>query len=471
MQPNNRITYRFDRNGNKMENTTTLDDSRTLHDTDYKMQKPVSSSLTENQILSAETDSEELYGLDIESLEQLIRGSNYKDEFYDQEQEDKPALLSVDKRATNIYNDSLNGHIDDAKTDHYIANEEELTWELTFPYEQKTEMVRGLRSVNRTNNQSLPEVNEELHQAVNQMAYDGSPIIADMDEQDIRLMDTIATQKSSFTWGNGLVTVLCAVATGMLLGYLLLVQVFGSMFWQPSAQTQAPISTDSESTIPVVPSSNDEATTGAIHTSEAHFSYQLLQAGVFSQENTRDEAIAALQSAGYAASYTKSSNDRYYVYTAAATSAINAEPFKNAVSGFELYRKELALQIPASMQFNGKVELLEEYFNSSNALLATYADLVAAQLEQPSLSKIGSSAQEAVERKYELWKQISKEATAGFKDTKSESYALEINVALANAQANMIAYQAKPSKKTIWSVEEEIVKTIIIQKEWFEQLS
>lgn len=473
MQPNNRITYRFDRNGNKIEDGTIFNHTLNIHEATKKTQQPVIH--LENQLPSLEPDGQELYGLDIESLEQLIRGSNQEDETSNQmRDENKQYTSAVDGVTDDSYNESFNWYIDDNDTDPFNQKEDEWASDFSSPYEKNAVKEPALKAIDRMdykNNKdvkSLPELDEELYQADEYMTYKNSYIKGNRDSE---IVDARVTNKSSFTWGNGLVTVLCAVATGMLLGYLLLVQVFGSMLWQPSPQSQAPLSTDSESTIPIVPSSNDEATAGAINTSEAHYSYQLLQAGVFSQENTRDEAIASLQSAGYAASYTKSSNDKYYVYTAVATSAINAEPFKNAVSGFELYRKELALQIPASMKFHGEAELLENYFNTSNALIAMYADLVAAQLEQSSLSKIGGSAQEAAQRKFELWEKNAEEALAGFSDTESESYVLKINEALENAQANLMKYQSTPSKKTIWSVEEEIVKTIIIQKEWFEQLS
>lgn len=437
MQPSNRITYRFDRSGNKIDEPFTLP-----AEPDMKQERKLS-LVPPPQVIAAEEkiveEDVELYGLDIERLEQLIRNSQLE------KQEVEKAEASIDQRKPNSDIDMVNNDSSSESVSYMkqIANDEE----------QEEEYEPFLESYSYEQNDSILEQDQPLIADENNYIYESRTV-------------------KKLTWTTSLITVLSAVATGMLLGYLLLVQVFGTLWWQPSTQAASiPTVEEQPIAIPTAPASEGETSATIIDTSQEHFSYQLLQAGVFTQENTRDETIAALKKAGYAAQYTKSSNGKYYVYAALTTSAINSEPYKSAVSGFELYRKELLLQMPATLQYNGESELLNSYFSESNALIAMYADLVAVQIEQTSFSAIGSSAQEAMEQKYGQWDTLANEVMEGFKQTNGEQYAIELHKALKDAQAQMLAYQKQPSQKSIWEVQSAIVHAVLLQKEWFEQLS
>lgn len=435
MQPSNRITYRFDRSGNKIDEPFTLP-----VEPDMKQERKLS-LVPPPQVIAAEEkiveEDVELYGLDVERLEQLIRNSQLEK----QEVEQTEATIDQRKR----YNDV------DVENNDRPAESGSYMKQITNDEEQEEEYEPFLDSYSYEKNDSILE----------------QPLIAD---ESNYIYESRTVKK--LTWTTSLITVLSAVATGMLLGYLLLVQVFGTLWWQPSTQAASiPTVEEQPIAIPTAPVSEGETSATIIDTSQEHFSYQLLQAGVFTQENTRDETIAALKKAGYAAQYTKSSNGKYYVYAALTTSAINSEPYKSAVSGFELYRKELLLQMPATLQYNGESELLNRYFSESNALIAMYADLVAVQIEQTSFSAIGNSAQEAMEQKYGQWETLVNEVMEGFKQTNGEQYAVELHKALKDAQAKMLAYQKQPSQKSIWEVQSAIVHAVLLQKEWFEQLS
>ena len=425
MQHHNRITYRFDRNGNKID------------------------SLQQQHPEVNETDSTQ--ELNIEQLEQLIRNSDGVIADTGEIQESlNEGQLSTDEQKQYKHID-LDSYDLEASRSLYDAYQPEWT---------APTLHEGAHQTDRT----ALTLHDELHQPERK-----APTL--YDEQLLHEVQ-VSRREGKFSWTNGLVAVLCAVLTGTLLGYLLLVQVFGSVLWPNSKSTEPTVIGDAvvdQATI--LPSIADNTPVVSINMSQAQYSYQLLQAGVFSKEDTRDEVITALRNAGYAAEYTQVNDGKYFVYAAVATSLNNIEPFKTTVSGFELYRKELVLQLPDKVQYDGEAMQLESYIQSSNQLIGMYADLVAAQLEQPSLSVIGSSAQQASQTQYDNWEIIALEAIDGFKGTANESQATQLLQSLQQAQQQLLKYQEKPSAKTIWGVESAIIKAVLAQKEWFEQVN
>jgi len=413
MQHQNRITYRFDRNGNKID------------------------SLQQPKVVNEADSTQEL---NIEQLEQLIRKA-----------------------------DGVIAHTEEEEVSYIAesASEHRSRYELDLEELEEWQQVSASSTSYKEHDHREDIDNYDLEKSRAtypwQQADWSAPTIDDVQT---------TTNKQRFSWTHGLVAVLCAVLTGTLLGYLLLVQVFGSSLW-PSNKSIEYVEVEEKvvDQVDALPSTDDNVPSIAVHLSEAQYSYQLLQAGVFSKENTRDEVIASLKKAGYAAVYTQVNSGKYFVYAAVATSVNNIEPFKTNVSGFELYRKELVLQLPEKLQYKGEVTQLESYIKSSNQLIGMYADLVAAQLEQPTLSVIGSSAQQASQTLFDQWEKIAENAIDGFKGYENESQAIQLQQSLQLAQQQLLKYQEKPNAKNIWSVEEAIVKAVLIQKEWFEQVN
>lgn len=447
MQHQNRITYRFDRNGNKIDSS----------------QQP-----------TVVSDSNSTQELNIEQLEQLIREADGVIA-HTEEGNEVPYITGPAKEANH-------------RTRYELDLEEHEEWQhVRASYEANIGKMNTHSSTSRVDehftSQSLydeqlssKEMEHDHRIDIDHNNLEATRATYPLQQQDwsVPIIDDGKTTKSKqrFSWTHGLVAVLCAVITGTLLGYLLLVQVFGSTLW-PSDKSTESVNAEEQvvDQVDALPSTEENVPTVSISMSEALYSYQLLQAGVFSKENTRDEVIAAMKKAGYSAVFTQANSGKFFVYTAIATSANNIEPLKNNVSGFELYRKELALQLPEKLQYDGEAAQLESFIKSSNQLIGMYADLVAAQLEQPTLSVIGSSAQKASQTQYDQWEIIAQETMDGFKGTTHESQAKQLQQSLQLAQQQLLKYQEKPNSKNIWSVEEAIVKAVLVQKEWFEQVN
>lgn len=452
MQQSNRITYRFDSSGKKIDSFHPMmqipqSDNQTNNDSDTSFTYESNEETVEASSYHSTVDP--YYELNIEQLELLIRNADRV------AQENGITHSMISNGTSDVGQAGQKNEIDNQIS--YELDLEEIDHNQLSTFEVETQNINE--------NIAFENVN---HQFSNQYTWSEERV----ESKDERKQLQPRAIRSSFNWTNGLVAVFSAVITGMLLGYLLLVQVFGSAFWQSSSaavQSSYHSLQPDQSTIASV--IEDEPIAATINIGEAHYNYQLLQAGVFSQENTRDDVIASMKQAGYTAQYTTSSNGKYYVYAAVASSALNTEPFKTAISGYELYRKELVLQLPTQLQYNGEASQLESFFQSSNRLLGMYADLISAQLEQESLSVIGASAQQAWQSHYDEWDGIAQYTMAGFVRTPYEELATQLQESLQEAQQQMLKYQEKPSAKSIWNAESAIVKAVLIQKEWFEQVN
>lgn len=302
---------------------------------------------------------------------------------------------------------------------------------------------------------------------------------------------TRKSTRQGFTWAQGAISVISAIISGGVIGYLLLTLVFGVDVWPMSAlaqpkQPSVNIEGTANDEVLTLPGNKDAADPQAsseagqsqsdgegvsLQLGEQAFQYYVLQAGVFTKENTRDEVISSLQQAGFAAQFTTDSNNRYFVYAGLATTTVDADSMQGKIKGIETYRKPLTIALPHAMAFNGEVEKLEQYFKQSNELIAMYADLVAVQLEQASYSKIGNAAAASWQTSYEQW-QATAEATSELWSTQRDrEQAGQLQEQLAEAQQQLEQYQKQPKSIYLWKVQSALMKSVLVQKDWFEQVN
>lgn len=488
MSKANRITYRFDRNGNKIDEHGAQ--SQQENKWSVMSSKPAEQKPTEQAVDIAITASREeqinqasakheptaptpmhaaahlngaegeehefvppLYELDLEGLEQLIRNSDSQSSVHDEDEllKQRYELDREDDWMLGAEAVAMSGAV--AGTGHAM-NEHETT------------------GYAMTGHADKPQHEAAWHK---EQASEGWE-------------RTRPSTRKSFTWMQGAVSVASAVASGVLIGYLLLTLVFGVSVWpmsafaQPDQQNIAdqaeggllveeqPLQPDE--TKPETPASNNQqpvqAASSGLKLGEQAFSYHLLQAGVFTKESTRDEVIASLQNAGFAAQYTKDSSNRYYVYAGLASSAANAEPVQAKIKGIETYRKAFTLTMPGTMAFNGEAAQLEQYFVQSNELIAMFADLASAQFEQTSFSAIGKAAQEAWQEKYEQWMSLAETVAKQWATPEGIEQAESLQAQLKEAQTQLESYQAQPKSSYLWKAQSALVKAVLIQKDWFE---
>lgn len=498
MSKANRITYRFDRNGNKIdeygaqaqqENKWSVMSSKPAEQqpTEQAAGAAIAASREEQNIRAsamheptapkpihavvhlngAEGEEHEpgppLYELDLEGLEQLIRNADSQPSVPDEDEllKQRYELDREDDWMLGAEAEAMSGAV--AGTGHAMT-EHAMTGYATTGHATTGHAMTG-------------HADKQQHEAAwhKEQASEGWERAR-------------PSTRKSFTWMQGAVSVASAVASGVLIGYLLLTLVFGVSVWPMSAFAQPDqqnIADHAESGLPVEEQSlqSDEATPEApdsgnqqpvqsassgLKLSEHAFSYHLLQAGVFTKESTRDEVIASLQNAGFAAQYTKDSSNRYYVYAGLASSAANAEPVQAKIKGIETYRKAFTLAMPGTMAFNGEAAQLEQYFVQSNELIAMFADLASAQFEQTSFSAIGKAAHEAWQEKYEQWMSLAEMVAKQWAAPEDIERAESLQAQLKEAQTQLESYQAQPKSSYLWKAQSALVKAVLIQKDWFE---
>jgi len=292
--------------------------------------------------------------------------------------------------------------------------------------------------------------------------------------------------RPTLTWMQGALSVVSAIISGCLIGYLLLTLVFGFNVWPISSLfggNAQELAAEASKTGTLPASANNQQTKsdedtavivqeGATQALNAQsYQYYVLQAGVFTKESTRDEVINSLKHSGYAAEFTLDDSNRYVVYAGLAASENDANYVQSSIKGIETYRKPLTLALPDAMPFNGEAELLEQYFEESNSLIKMYSDLVAVQLEQTSLSPIGEAAQSAWQSSYNSWLALSEQIADFWGSDEQLQQANQLQQALQEADAQLLNYQTEPKTKYLWNVQRALVKSVLVQKDWFVQVN
>jgi hypothetical protein len=290
------------------------------------------------------------------------------------------------------------------------------------------------------------------------------------------------------SWLHVFLSVGGALATGAIFGYLILSLFTGATVWTsgekpangenvPVAQTETrePIGLDdlggtsrnggeekggNESALPAA----------TVNLGSLARTYTLLQFGLFSNAEGRDAAIKQLRDGGLAAAAMKTA-EGYRVYAGIALDGNKAGLISSGLPDIVLYKKEVAVQAPERLPFAGGEETALAFFTSTNDLIAAWSDLVVAQLEQPSLSPLGSVAAEGWRSRHEQWTAHASAMKEGIPDPTGETYYAKLRTAIDNAAAAMTEYDKTPSKAHLWSAESALMEAVLAQKEWFESSS
>jgi hypothetical protein len=199
-------------------------------------------------------------------------------------------------------------------------------------------------------------------------------------------------------------------------------------------------------------------------------SYTFLQFGVFSQEEGRDAALAELRGKKLpAVSYDSGKDLR--VFAGIANGNAMAEGLIKRLPDLLLYKKEMAIDAPDKMPFSGKKEDAGLFFARTNELLAMWCSLTEAQLEQSSLSALGSAAAAAWKEKLELWRQSAATMKEGLPAGDGNRYFEGMSEGMLLASDALNEYDKKPGEAALRKLQEGMLKAVVSQKEWFESMS
>ncbi|WP_336774401.1 hypothetical protein [Paenibacillus sp. MMO-58] len=284
------------------------------------------------------------------------------------------------------------------------------------------------------------------------------------------------------SWIKVFLSVAGALATGALFGYLLLSLFTNTPDQSGSDKLANPVngSVTNPSASPNGDKTNSNGgasspavsqTAGRVKLDIPLQSYQLLQYGVFSNTEGRDAAIKELSDKGLAAAGLQTAND-YRVYAGMAIDKGRALALSNDLGeDVPVYIKQIDVQVPEQFPFAGDAKAATAFMNNTIGLIGMLDELALTQLEQPSLSPLSSAAAESWQTEYQKWTGSVKAMQAGVTDESGKAFLIKLIQSMNTAAKSLEEYDKKPSQSHLWAVQDALMDAVVTQKQWYEAIN
>lgn len=321
-------------------------------------------------------------------------------------------------------------------------------------------------AANRWEERDGPEIDEELLPD----AYDEERDYGEYGEYaDLEhgwLPQERYTRNDRPSWPRVFVTVIGAIATGGLFGYMLLALFSGAPLFPKKAANDAEIPA---MTVPYADSGASSGTgtkgagapagsagdpsgtaSGAPASAVPGLSLFMLQYGVFQTEQSMNEAAGQLRDKGFAAA--TDSTDGYRVYAGVAPTKESAARLASSLDGTQVYVKALSsgeMQIPES---GGGA-----YLKDSEALAAKIVGYSAAALSGEKAAT-GDDIQ-SIRTAHQVWLE-SAQATGSWSEGAKQEAADE-NEHLNAAVSALNDYSDSPSDKLLWEAQAHAMDAVL----------
>ena len=268
------------------------------------------------------------------------------------------------------------------------------------------------------------------------------------------------------SWTRVAATVIGAVLTGALFGYL----VMSLLVWQPGspAANESGSASDEEPHIelpvagtPGVSPEQPEGTGSPAAVRLPAVRYYVLQYGVFSTEAGLAEALAQLKAAGYAGA--ADTADGFRAYAGIAESREAAEALAARLDGIELYIRPL--EVPASGRTvpDGQPEDAAAFLLRTNELVRMMSGLSASLLAAGGTNPFPAESWSDWQTSHRSWT----EAAASLPDGLSADSGIgRLSDALDKAAEAFAAYQGKPAPEHLWNAQSALMEAAIAQRDW-----
>lgn len=454
MNPNNRITYRFDREGQKVSNK---EEKPQRIDEQRRKQSPIGNVIPLYQPMASNGIDDthpwdSVFQEDVGALEKLIRDS--------------------DDEATNDRSASYAGSNFSTRAD--AVEHESGLWKDAGMSDPWSSLQHDI---------AAPE--EKIQEPEYAWSRDHNPVVDDV--------GPIIRKSGGPSWLNVFLSVAGALATGALFGYFILTLFTGGFMWPGSSANGngnpavgTDISLDEIVNLPVTENISQGTGDAGAETPPAEqpgesvavatvglggeHTYSVLQYGAFNGTAGRDEALSQLAAKGLP-SATIQSGDSYYVYAGIAMSQKEASVLTSQMPDMLIYKKELELALPDQLAFTGSEEDAKLFFDRTHALVVAWSSLIVTQFEQAELSPVGQAASKAWQDKLGEWKTSAEAMKKGIGEGKDSDYLTKLTDAIGDAGEALLAYDEKTSKASLWKAQENLMRAVLVQKEWFESMS
>lgn len=308
--------------------------------------------------------------------------------------------------------------------------------------------------------------------------------LSDVEEEDNRRLSgwynrTPTVREETPSWGRVILSVVAAVATGALFGYMVLSLFTGEPLFPGKSGEAAPQQAQASADLPgaakgvsgaadqaQLPSESAPVSSGVIAPSIGSDTmridadvYYMLQYGVFQNEESMETAITQLQDKGLA--YASEVNDGYRVYVGAARSRDEAELLAAQMPETEIYVKPLGGE---ALEVSSEVLSLEgvAFMNASADLTRKLAQLSGIGLQDKQPGKLSAADQSSLREIHQAY--LSTVSAAGKLDNRAIEDGKAIVAALNSAILSMEEFNRKPSRYHLWSVQSAAMKALLADR-------
>lgn len=271
------------------------------------------------------------------------------------------------------------------------------------------------------------------------------------------------------SWYKVLASVVGAVATGALFGYMLLALFTVDQGGSNDTAEIAPVTDKQDSTdggqsngdLSGKPAGQPGSTAAnAVAVNIPSKTYYMLQYGLFSSKEGLDEAVAGLAGKGLAAA-PLASEDGYRVFAGVAGERSDALMLDHTLGDLELYVKQVDLPAVSSFSFAGQASAVENFFRQTGGLIGKLEKLTVAGLVQ------SAGEQDDWRETHQSWTEVSSLMESGVVDAAGKTWLHKLQQAINTAAVAAGEYEKKNSAAHLWSIQTALMEAIFVQKEWF----
>lgn len=430
-----RITYRFDKHGNRDEDAVIVPD----HDTPEASEPQRKSGHASNRMgadkLAEEQESRQAEDISERSLNQFTQDYGSWTSPYDAEVERLERIIRGDHQDVSK---------DVGRDEHWDAG-----W------------VNGETGYMRVPHRDGPIVTDEAY-LPNRRTQKGPPWI--------RLIASVAG----------------AVVTGVVLGLFVLTLFTDGDADPLPADAEQPLQTGEDGAqapvdvsfgdIPPESDTNGAADAGGMSTvtnpewsvvSVPGGSYHMIQYGVFSSAEGARTAVRELSDLGLAGA-AGGRNGSWYVYAGVSEDKDDilglAQQLKQR--DFDIYIKQLDIPPVERLQWNGEdASKVTSYFEQAHVLVSKVSALTLLHLQEAQPTGLESTSLESIAGTHQQMMILSSQIAGGFEEVEATRFQA-MNNAMNTAVDSMNAYNRNPSRSFLWQAQTAVMRFLLEHDQW-----
>ncbi len=194
--------------------------------------------------------------------------------------------------------------------------------------------------------------------------------------------------------------------------------------------------------------------------------YAMLQFGVFSSVEGMNAALAQLKDKGYAAA--ADTLNGFRVYAGIAPDKIEATALGEQLDVAELFVK--TIQVPAvnGIGHNGTAEEVIRFMNASDAYIRTVGDITATALSAGDPKPLSDMERADWRAAHEAWSEAAAAFGQGTIADHRDDY-VRLSQAIEGASAALEAYEKGVSRMHLWTAQAQLMEAVFAWKEWMER--